>query len=490
MIYLPYGIVQSIIIGQIAGLTLNKAALFITLTGSLVSWRVREGSKKLIKNKTINEDQLTGLMLPLMALSYIGLFLSPFDLSIPITSHSIPLLLSILFAYISTPALGTVENTRMMNKTVNYYNEERAKIEENTELTAEEKKIIIDNLNEEMPKMTKRASVHYNNGNASALWPVVGLSAIAILLLGSGDNADNIPEFSKTYLPMISKYFGGVNSNDIEVTTKLSFFKLFLSIAAGLATITAALNWNLTTSLFQKNKAKISQKMIDNGNITAKDLGIKADRMKTNINELLEDIKALNTDLTLNRISLSSEETVNKWLQSAISINNRLKFFTTDQDLANKLATQLKIFKETIVPNLKYIVNEVSPANNRYALSNGIKVSHYSDQFLIQYNALLNSVSATDLNYVEEGIKEPIKTLHFAKALIYRDGLVSLVEEKKHGNVYDGMLQDFRYLYDAALKEIKLYEKDNKIDEQQDTRIKTFKEQLNIVKELFMKNIK
>ena len=488
MIYLPYGIVQSIIISQIAGLTLGKAALFITLTGSLVSWLVRKGSKKLIKDGKINEDQLTGVMLPLMAASYIGLFLSPFDLSM--TTESIPLLLSILGAYISTPALGTVENTRMMNKTVNYYTNKRAEIEDNTNLTPEEKKTAINKLNKEMSKMTKRASTHYNKGNASALWPVIGLSAIAVLLLGLGNDAEHIPQFSTKYLPMIAEYLGGVNGEDIDTITKLSFFKIFLSVAAGLATATALSNLSLTKSVFYKNKAKISQNMIDNGNITAKDLGIKADEMKTNITEIREDIDNLNTDLTLNRIALSSEETVNKWLQSAISINNRLKFLTTDQDLVNTLKNQTKIFKENIIPNLKYIVENVSPANNIYGLPSGHKISHYSDQFMEQYNTLLTSANSEHLNYVEEGIKQPIKTLHFAKALIYRNGLVSLIESKKHGDVYDGMLKDFQYLYDETLKEIKLYEKDNKINENQDGRIAIFKEQLNILKESFMKNIK
>ncbi len=483
MIYLPYGIVQSIIIGQIAGITLNKAALFVTLTGSLVSWLVRKGSTKLIKEGKINEDQLTGFMLPLMAASYIGLFLSPFYLTLPPTTESIPLLLSILGAYISTPALGTVENTRMLNKTVDYYDKERAKIEENTDLTPEEKKAAIDKLNKEMAAMKTQTSTHYNNGNASALYPIIGMALAAMMLL------DFFPNSTVSQaLPEIADILGGVTDTvDPKDLLKLSFFKVFLSLAAGLATATFISNMGLTKSIVSSNKVKISQEMIDSGKVTAEALKINVNDMQATIIELNKEIEALNTDLTLNRIRQSSEETANKWLQKAISINNRLKFLSEyDADVAAKLESTIETFKNSVMPNLKYIVEEVSPINNNFLAEE--KVSDYSLQFLFQYNELIASVNASEFNYIEEGIKTPIKEIHFVKALTYRDGLISLLKKKQDGNTYNAMFKDVQDLYDKALNEITLYEKDNNLTEWQDERIIALKKQLNSIRREFLQN--
>ncbi|MCR5504830.1 MAG: hypothetical protein K6E94_04690 [Elusimicrobiaceae bacterium] len=479
MIYLPYGIVQSIIIGQIAGLTLDKAALFVTLTGSLVSWLVRKGSTKLIKNGKITEDQLTGFMLPLMAISYIGLFLSPFDLSM--TANSIPLLLSILGAYISTPALGTVENTRMLNKTVDYYNSLRVQIEENPNLTPEEKKIQIAKLNKELASMKTRTSTHYNNGNASALWPVIGLAAIAVALIGLGNDAEHIPAFSQKYLPMIADYLGGVKAEGIEAITKLSFFKIFLSIAAGLATATFVSNMSLIKSVFSSNKVKISQDMINNNEITAETLKLD-ENMQQNVVDIVKDIESLSKDLKLRRLSLSSEAQVNDWLQKAIYINNRVRYLQVNNpDSYAQLGKSIEMFTKEALPNLKIIVEQVAVSNNKYALPRKKQVLQYSQNFMVQYDNLMESKCK---KYIEQGVLPAVNTLHFERALIIRNGLIDLTEKKAAGDVYEGMEEDFEGLYESALDEISLYEKKNKFN-YSEPRVTTFKKQLNSIREIF-----
>ena len=231
MIYLPYGIVQSIIISQIGGSLLGEYALFLTCAGAAISWAVRMAADKLIKSGKINEDQLTGAMLPLMALSYIGLFLSPFDLTF--TSRSIPLLASILGAYISTPALGTVENTRMQNKTVSFYTELIKATENDPNLTDEEKQELIRQFNAEINTAKTKASAHYNVGNSSALYPVLALAAAALIFFGNSEmkTMEDIPQLAQK-LPEIANWFNGVNITEytkdpVSALMKLSFFVLF-----------------------------------------------------------------------------------------------------------------------------------------------------------------------------------------------------------------------------------------------------------------------
>ena len=65
---------------------------------------------------------------------------------------------------------------------------------------------------------------------------------------------------------------------------------------------------------------------------------------------------------------------------------------------------------------------------------------------------------------------------------------ISLLKKKQAGGAYNAMFKDAQDLYEKALSEITLYEKDNNLTEWQDERIIVLKKQLNNIRREFLQN--
>lgn len=177
-IYMAYGIITSVVIGVVSGILYSPTqALWFGLIGSALNFTARMFANKLLKAKKINNDQLTGFLLPVMAVSIASLLFTPYGYMMLIPWY---------LTQISTSTFGVAENTRMMTVVSDYYKEKKAEVQNNETLKAEERDKLIDQLTKEEENMKLIAANKYNVRNSFGIFPILVTIALMSIFIDAG----------------------------------------------------------------------------------------------------------------------------------------------------------------------------------------------------------------------------------------------------------------------------------------------------------------
>ena len=408
LIYLTYAFVNSVVIGALGGMLFSSPmALFLTGAGLFISWLVRKGADKLIKSRTISEDQLTGLSLPLMMIGVAGSLLSDFG--------SIPMLLSWLAMFIATPTFGVSENTRMMNYVAAYYKAERAKVNKDPSLSDAEKEKRLKELNEEEQGQKLNASAAYNKYNAwgiKAVWVGIALALFrdfsimnideTMQALGNTVNGWGVKDtgFGTMLQHALETMQKGAQTvmgvlQDVASTLRLgdgdspiyiqekwtpeevaaqqakapmdfAVYRLGMILPAITSVILVLKNKGMIKEGFSRifSSVILTQEDIAKGENIPEKLHIDFGDVGSLSAEVSKEVDDLNTAVSAFVNSRTSEERLQGWANRMVWVNNRLKALTDRSPLlASKLSGELFKMKELSDKFYKILeYNEVSDA--------------------------------------------------------------------------------------------------------------------------------
>lgn len=202
LVYLTYGVINSVMLSSEMKLLYPDGGLSITGAGLLLSYFVRKLADSMIKNKIISDDQLTGIGIPLMVGGVLFYAIFP--------AASLGMWLAWVAMYLSTPVFGVVENSRMQNAVALHYEREREKIRADERLKEAERKNKIDEINAEERGVKNEATAVYNKANA------MGVVSIGLLVLLSAFLQDwsVTAEMGKPMLDFINSLFGDTASSE------------------------------------------------------------------------------------------------------------------------------------------------------------------------------------------------------------------------------------------------------------------------------------
>ena len=316
-IYMAYAPINSVMIGIVAGILWGKEGLLVSIIGNGVNFAARKIFNKMLKNRYISDDQLTGLLLPVMAGSIAALFLTPYKIGL--------LALPWLLMYASTSTFGVAENTRLMNLVASYYKKQRDQVRADKKLSVEEQQSRISTLKEDETDMKMRAANVYNRYNSMGVLTILGIIAGTILFKEGGQ----LSVFMAPVLDFLSNLMPWNKAVGTEAQL-LDIFRWMLLPSLIFGGLLVGQNWGMVKAGWKhimhptrrlETKDILSQ---DNQKILDK-LEIDLSHIQSTKEMLFDETQEM-VDITRGyATSLMSEKHVAELVGRAIWINNRIK---------------------------------------------------------------------------------------------------------------------------------------------------------------------
>lgn len=367
-------------------LVLNQAATAVLGSGwgqalvglfMFATAMTRRYASKWVSSNKMTDDQLTGISLPLLAIS--GGLLA----AVPVVGWPglIAGALGIIH-YMATAVPGQLDTARWQNIVTKVSQELKMKVNTDPNLTAEEKTAKIKELDRQEKYWGSRAAAQYSYANGHGL---IGIGAVAGMAFLFSDVA---PAWATDMLASISHFFG---NEPISV----SMSRLVFAYAAAVAGVLSYKNWSLTKDFLQKigKGTKITDDAIKAGKIHASSFGITPKNVGRRMAEL-NDTMTKKLDNQLVNYGVNSEQKMTQVLQSLINMYNR--FVAAKELEPEKAAYYLDAFGERV---RKY---DVLLQKNKAHLS--VKLSREFDKLKMSLFEKEDMSSVReDLPYIEEG---------------------------------------------------------------------------------------
>jgi len=326
MVYASYA-ASLMMLGQTSSELFGTSAGQFLVGGFMLSTALmrRFASKQVSSNK-MTDDQLTGMSLPLLALSGAGLALTPYLGAAGLIGLGT---LGILH-YVATAVPGQLDAARLQNlvsadlskrkqAVLDYENMNetqraaaRETWDEMDQLVFQEETVAkrLELLGKIEKSWAGKATRDYSYFNGHGL---IGITAAA----GAGYLfADLGPQWAKDFLESVGNLMG-------DSSSLVTLNRLVLGYAASVAGVLAWKNWGLTKDFFSLfGKKKITAETISAGQVQPKDLGLTPETKDRQLVKLRKELKAVEDQLI--NYGINSERKMTKHLQSLVRVHNRL----------------------------------------------------------------------------------------------------------------------------------------------------------------------
>lgn len=385
LVYMTYAVINSVMLGGEMGMLYSKdMALLITASGLFLSWLVRKGADQLIKNKTITDDELTGMGLPLMALGVGSYLVSP--------AGSAGMWLAWLMMYLSTPVFGVVENSRMQNAVARYYAQSREavtsdylkhkeEVQNDASLSAKdkdeklkeldaEKDTLLKGLTEQEKVIKMEASGSYNKANSMGLVSIIILAGLfAVFKDWSPEMVGSINDFFRSFEagfePGVMDNFMAHNADPANAAKQkdildFAIYRLGAVLPLVFSLALLATNKGMVKDGFNRltQSVVLTQEDIDSGKDVLGKLRFDNDQAATYIDRVQKELQELGKMVDIGVKSFMSET---RFFQPIVNrlvwVNNRLNALMRASNVApSVLNTQLQSLRQ-ITNVLRALVN-------------------------------------------------------------------------------------------------------------------------------------
>lgn len=287
---------------------------------------MRKLASKMVSSNKMTDNQLTGMSLPLLAVTAVGLATLPYTGAAGLMG----LWILGISHYVATAVPGQLDAARLQNL-VSAELAKRKQAVTDWETMSEADRAVakqswdeMDKLVFSLPNKAERldflGKVEKNwAGKAARDYSYFNGVGLAGILTAAGAGylfADLGPQWTKDLLENIGSFLG-------DSSPMVTLNRMVLGYSAGVASVLAWKNWNLTKdfcSLF--NKKKITAEAIADGQIQPKDLGLTADSKDRQLVKVRKDLSGVE-DLLVN-YGVNSERKLTKHLQTLVRVHNRL----------------------------------------------------------------------------------------------------------------------------------------------------------------------
>ena len=357
---------------------------------------------RLIKQKVITDDQLTGLSLPLMATG-IGLFMtSPFG--------SMGMLASWLLMYLATPTFGVSDNTRMMNHVASYYKKEREAVRNNEALSAEEKEAKMKQLKSDEAAMKMEAAAAYNRFNAKGFFTILSIIALFAVFKES-PLASQFSQYADQVADILRQFGADPSAEEIKKGAPIDFaiYRLAAVVPFLISCVLLAQNSGMIKEGISRlaKSAVLTQEDIDKNDNILERLKFKPDQVKSNMEALSKEVEEVAKSVQGYARARTSEEKLQSVMNRMVWTNNRLKAVLDNTAVdVSMLSEELQSFRQSVASFRAMLKrNDVSEALRKeadqlFASTSGITVS--ADEQMTQFVQGLKAQASKikDANYL------------------------------------------------------------------------------------------
>lgn len=307
---------------------------------------MRRFATKQVSSNKMTDNQLTGMSLPLLALTGAGLALTPYA---GIAGLAALGTLGILH-YVATAVPGQLDAARLQNIVSAELSKRKQAVLDYETMTPEQQVAArstwdeMDQLVFKEPTKEKRLQLL---GEIEKSWAGKatrdysffnghGLAGIAVAAGAGYLFADLGPQWTKDFLEHIGSFMGDGNSLQ-------TLNRLVLGYSAGVAGVLSWKNWGLTKDFFSLfGKKKITAETISAGQVRPKDLGLTLETKDRQLVKVRKELAGVESQLV--NYGVNSERKLTKHLQSLVRVHNRLAAsFTLEKEAgASEMSTALK----------------------------------------------------------------------------------------------------------------------------------------------------
>ncbi len=278
-------------IGQIANELLGQdLGQAMTAAFMLATLGMRTYATNQVKNKKRTDDQLTGMSIPLLAVSAALLTVLPYQFA----WVGIATALVAAAHYVGTAVPGQLDNTRMQNMVSALIQEEKQAVLNDSSLTKEQQDEALNKLKRKEKDWASRASASYSYANGWGEGGVV-LAALAGILF-----IDQAPDWAQSILSAIRDSLGSitslVTSMDLygDESNTLTMQRLIFLMSTGVLSFLSIKNWGLTKDFFRSIKpTSVTAENIAEGKVSASTFGISAKNAKQNLSKVRKELDKL-----------------------------------------------------------------------------------------------------------------------------------------------------------------------------------------------------
>ena len=344
LIYLTYGVVNSVILSSEMKLLYPLLGLPITAAGLLLSYFVRKAADKMIKNKIISDDQLTGIGIPIMVGGVFSYLVSP--------AASLPMWAAWVAMYLSTPVFGVVENSRMQNKVALYYEREREKARANKKLSEAARKSEIEDINAKERGVKNEAAAVYNRANSVGVISILVLVALSAFLQDWNVTAEmgqpmldfinslfndtvSSENLMGTFSTMMEKYGENFAAKQENLMTSLALYRLGAILPMIASIVLLYKNWGLvkegwwnralrsvafsSEDIARFEEGKMTQdEVYESLHVSTKHADALVDRVTSEMKTIQESVRG-------SVHALESEARLQQLMNRMVWLNNRIK---------------------------------------------------------------------------------------------------------------------------------------------------------------------
>ncbi len=305
-------------IGQIVNELLgNSIGQWVTAAFMLFTVFMRTYAKKAVENKTRTDDQLTGMSIPLLAVSAALLTVLPYQVA------WIGVLTALVAAahYVGTAVPGQLDNTRMQNMVSALIQEEKQAVLNDPNLTKAQQDEALEKLKRKEKDWASRASASYSYANG---WGEGGVLIAAILGFLFIDQA---PDWVQSILSAIRDSLGAmtswITSMDLygDETNTLTMQRLVFLMSTGVLSYLTIKNWGLTQEFFRSFKTtQVTAENIKEGKVSASTFGITAKNAKQNLSKIGKELDKLKEKMVVFGV-ISEKKMTDLYSQLTIAYN-------------------------------------------------------------------------------------------------------------------------------------------------------------------------
>lgn len=336
----------------------------------------RYASKAVSRNK-MTDDQLTGISLPLLAISGALLAVVPYVGPVGVVAAALGII-----HYMATAVPGQLDTARWQNIVTKVSQDLKMQVETDKTLTPEQKAEKLKELDKQEKFWGSKAATGYSYANGHGL---IGIGAAAGLAFVFNDMA---PAWAENILNTISKFFG-------NEPTSVSLGRLVFAYASAVAGVLAYKNIPLLKDFLQKvgKTTKITQENLDAGKINAASFGYTEKNVGRRLAEI-NDTMTKKLDTKLVDYGVSSEQKMTDILNSMVNMYNRL--VAAKELEPEKAAYYLENFKSRM-----QTYNALLQKNKRHL---SVKLARQFEKLRAAMfeNGDLNTIKANP-QYIEEG---------------------------------------------------------------------------------------
>ena len=432
------------------GKAMGALAVALCLTSTTV---MRGLSNYLIRKRIATDDQLSGISIPVIALTTAALFFAPMD-TIWISCGSF---LLALLLYAGTAVPGQLDAARMQNFVTALYKQKKAALDKENK-TPEDLNLAKEKLSAEEKYIASRAAARYSYMNGKG---IIGISVAALMAFFFSDKLDaaNL----NTWQQSIFSFVRHITFAAADESNTLTIDRLVLFYAAIAAVLLNIKNLHLIRagwSLFKKKK--VYPQDITAGTVNAATFGINAKNAQMKLTSLEKDINEING--LIFEHSNSSERKLTDMLKRLYKINNRL------------IAVGEILGKQTIQKQAEQL---------RYVVAVFGKLQEHNDvsaMFVKEYTALQKALQNGQMSYLPEGLYALPKAYErYESAYILYMEIGQLVHNIRQADVSSDTYSKLVGYYYRALEDLAIYKKANPSDARRadklEQEIKTYIEQ-------------